>query len=94
MPRETAASLKRMALARGTDLQGLVELAVNEWLTPCCGVIVPASKLRKVDLPLPDGPISRRRSPVFKEKPSMESVKAFRPGQVNRTSAILTIGAA
>jgi hypothetical protein len=32
MPRETAASLKRMALARGTDLQGLVELAVNEWL--------------------------------------------------------------
>ena len=32
MPRETAASLKRIALARGTDLQGLVELAVNEWL--------------------------------------------------------------
>jgi hypothetical protein len=33
LPRETAAALKRMALARGTDMQGLVELAVNEWLT-------------------------------------------------------------
>jgi hypothetical protein len=32
MPRETAASLKRIALARGTDVQGLVELAFNEWL--------------------------------------------------------------
>jgi hypothetical protein len=32
MPRETAASLRRIALARGTDVQGLVELAVNEWL--------------------------------------------------------------
>ncbi len=33
MPRETAARLKQIALARGTDLQGLIELAVNEWLT-------------------------------------------------------------
>ena len=32
MPRETAARLKKIALARGTDLQGLIELAVNEWL--------------------------------------------------------------
>jgi hypothetical protein len=32
MPRETAASLRRIALAKGTDLQGLIELAVNEWL--------------------------------------------------------------
>jgi len=32
MPRETAASLRRIALARGTDLQGLVEQAVDEWL--------------------------------------------------------------
>ncbi len=32
MPRETAANLRRIALARGTDLQELVELAVNEWL--------------------------------------------------------------
>jgi len=33
MPRETAARLKEIALARGTDLQGLIELAVNEWLS-------------------------------------------------------------
>ena len=32
MPRQTAASLRRIALARGTDLQGLVEQAVDEWL--------------------------------------------------------------
>jgi len=32
MPRETAASLRRIALVRGTDLQGLVEQAVDEWL--------------------------------------------------------------
>jgi hypothetical protein len=32
MPRETAARLKEMALARGTDLHGLIELAINEWL--------------------------------------------------------------
>jgi hypothetical protein len=32
MPRETAATLKRMAMSRGIDMQGLVELAVNEWL--------------------------------------------------------------
>lgn len=33
MSRETAARLKEIALARGTDLQGLIELAVNEWLS-------------------------------------------------------------
>jgi hypothetical protein len=33
MSRETAARLKQIALARGTDLQGLIELAVNEWLS-------------------------------------------------------------
>jgi hypothetical protein len=32
MPRDTAARLKVIARARGTDLQGLIELAVNEWL--------------------------------------------------------------
>ena len=32
LTRETAAHLKKIALARGTDLQGLIELAVNEWL--------------------------------------------------------------
>ena len=32
MPRDTAARLKEMALARGTDMQGVIELAVNEWL--------------------------------------------------------------
>ena len=32
MPRDTAARLRQMALARGTDMQGLIELAVNEWL--------------------------------------------------------------
>ena len=32
MSRETAARLKEIALANGTDLQGLIELAVNEWL--------------------------------------------------------------
>jgi hypothetical protein len=32
MSRETAARLKKIALASGTDLQGLIELAVNEWL--------------------------------------------------------------
>ncbi len=33
MSRETAARLKELALARGTDLQGLIELAVSEWLS-------------------------------------------------------------
>jgi predicted transcriptional regulator len=32
MPRDTAARLSEIALARGTNLQGVVELAVNEWL--------------------------------------------------------------
>lgn len=32
MPRETAARLNEIALERGADLQGLIELAVNEWL--------------------------------------------------------------
>ncbi len=32
MPRDTAARLSEIALARGTNLQGIVELAVNEWL--------------------------------------------------------------
>ena len=32
MPRDTAARLRAIALARGTDMQGLVETAVNEWL--------------------------------------------------------------
>lgn len=32
MSRETAARLKQIALARGTDLQELIELAVFEWL--------------------------------------------------------------
>ena len=41
MPRETAARLRDAAAARGTDLQGVIELAVNEWLarqTPILGV--------------------------------------------------------
>lgn len=32
MPRDTAARLSEIAMARGTNLQGVVELAVNEWL--------------------------------------------------------------
>lgn len=32
MPRETAARLRDAAVARGTDVQGIIELAVNEWL--------------------------------------------------------------
>ncbi len=32
MPRETAARLRDAAAARGTDLQGIIELAVAEWL--------------------------------------------------------------
>jgi hypothetical protein len=32
MPRETAARLRDAAEARGTDLQGVIELAVAEWL--------------------------------------------------------------
>jgi Ribbon-helix-helix protein, copG family len=32
MPRDTAARLREIARARDTDLQELVELAVNEWL--------------------------------------------------------------
>jgi hypothetical protein len=32
MPRETAARLRDAAVARGTDMQGIIELAVNEWL--------------------------------------------------------------
>ncbi|MGO9484142.1 MAG: hypothetical protein ACLPX9_06115 [Rhodomicrobium sp.] len=33
MPRDTAAILREIAQARGTDLQGLIELAVDEWLS-------------------------------------------------------------
>jgi hypothetical protein len=32
MTRDTAARLKEVAIARGTDLQSLVEQAVDEWL--------------------------------------------------------------
>lgn len=32
LSRETAAHLRKIAVARGTDLQGLIEMAVNEWL--------------------------------------------------------------
>ena len=32
MPREIAARLRNAAAARGTDLQGVIELAVAEWL--------------------------------------------------------------
>jgi hypothetical protein len=32
MPRETAARLRQAAAARGTDMQGIIELAVDEWL--------------------------------------------------------------
>ncbi len=33
MPRDTAARLREIAMARGTNLQGVLELAVNEWLS-------------------------------------------------------------
>ncbi|WP_155942399.1 hypothetical protein [Rhodomicrobium vannielii] len=32
MPRETAARLSDAGAARGTDVQGVIELAVDEWL--------------------------------------------------------------
>lgn len=32
MPRVTAARLRDAAAARGTDMQGVIELAVDEWL--------------------------------------------------------------
>ncbi len=32
MPREIAARLRNAAAARGTDLQGVIELAVAKWL--------------------------------------------------------------
>jgi len=32
MPRETAARLRDAAVAKGTDMQGVIELAVDEWL--------------------------------------------------------------
>jgi hypothetical protein len=32
LSRETAARLKEIASTNGTDLQGLIELAINEWL--------------------------------------------------------------
>jgi hypothetical protein len=32
MPRETAARLRDAALARGADVQDIIEMAVNEWL--------------------------------------------------------------
>jgi hypothetical protein len=32
MPRETVARLRDAAAARGTDLQGIIKLAVAEWL--------------------------------------------------------------
>jgi len=32
MPRETAARLRNAAVARGIDVQAVIELAVNEWL--------------------------------------------------------------
>jgi hypothetical protein len=45
MPRATAMRLRRIALARGTDVQGLVELAVNEWLAGQLAAPKPGAKL-------------------------------------------------
>ncbi len=63
-------------------------------MLPACGVTIPASRLRKVDLPLPDGPISSRRSPSCKVKSSMASRKLSRLGQAKRTPDIETMSGA
>src|ERR1043166_4820636 len=55
-------------------------------ICPDCGATMPQIRLRKVDLPLPDGPISRMRLAVGKAKLSTASEKALRPGQTKRTS--------
>ena len=46
---------------------------------------MPQIRLRKVDLPLPDGPISRMRLAVGKAKLSTVREKGLRPGQAKRT---------
>ena len=55
-------------------------------MRPDCGVRMPQSRPRNVDLPLPDGPISSRRSRAGKTKRWMASEKALRPGQAKRRS--------
>src|SRR5436190_10466815 len=55
-------------------------------ICPDCGATMPQIRLRKVDLPLPDGPISRMRLAVGRAKLSTASEKALRPGQTKRTS--------
>ena len=60
-------------------------------MIPSCGVAIPARRLRKVDLPEPEGPTRNSRSPRLSAKVSMTRVKAFRPGHENLTPDIRTI---
>ncbi len=49
---------------------------------------------RNVDLPLPDGPISKRRSRRARAKLAIENANGLRPGQANRTFENSTIAVA
>ena len=54
-------------------------------MRPACGATMPQMRLRNVDLPLPEGPISRIRLPVGRLKRPTVREKALRPGQVKST---------
>ena len=52
-------------------------------MRPACGARMPHSRLRNVDLPLPDGPISRMRSRAgsAKSRTASENARLAGPGE-------------
>ncbi len=61
---------------------------------PACGATIPQSRLRNVDLPLPDGPTSSTRWRAGSAKSSIDSENDRAPGQRKRTPDILTTSGA
>src|SRR5262245_35294813 len=60
-------------------------------IRPDCGARMPQSRLKNVDLPLPEGPISRMRSRAGSAKSFTASEKPPLPGQENSTSLSRTM---
>ncbi len=58
---------------------------------PAEGVTIPASRLRNVDFPAPDGPTSSTRSRAGSANPSISSENDRGPGHAKRTPDILTM---
>src|SRR5215468_9480987 len=75
------------------DAGNLVMSVPRMWILPICGATIPQIRLRKVDFPLPDGPIRRMRLAAGSEKESIVRVKALLPGHAKRTPDMrMTLG--